>query len=116
MRWRWAWLLSARRSSAGASGNTVAKGPLNDLNDLGLTLGHVQRVGQPALEALPLHLGVADLGLLVGVGHGRTEFGVQALGVSHGAAELNVEIRGPFRLSAAGCARRRRPARRPAGT
>ena len=45
------------------------EGPLNDLNDLGLAFGHVQRVGQAALEALPLHLGVADVGLAIGVGH-----------------------------------------------
>ena len=56
MRSRWAWLLSAKRSSTGAFGHDGGERPLDHVDDLGLALGHVQRIGQAALEALALPL------------------------------------------------------------
>ncbi len=68
------------------------EGPLNDLNDLGLAFGHVECVGQATLETLSLHLGIADLGLAVGVGHGLAQLHVQPFGIGHGTAQFRVEV------------------------
>ena len=82
-----------RQEQLGRSvGQHGREGPLNDLNDLGLAFGHVERVGQATLEALPLHLGVADVGLAVGVGHGLAQLAVQPLGVGDGIAQFGVEL------------------------
>ena len=56
MRVRWAWLLSARRSSTGAAGQRRREGPLDDLDDLGLALRHLEGVGEAGLELLLLDL------------------------------------------------------------
>ena len=41
-------------------GQHGAEGAFDDIDDLGLAFRHVQRVGEAALEALALHLGVTD--------------------------------------------------------
>ena len=62
----------------GSIGQDLAERPLDDVDHLRLALGHVQRVGQAALEALALHLRVTDLCLAVGVGDRFAQLGGQA--------------------------------------
>ena len=52
--------------------------PLNDVDDLGLALGHVQRIGQAALEALALALQLPGDPFAVGDLDRLTELGVSA--------------------------------------
>ena len=73
MRDRWAWLLSASSSSRGRLGQGRCEGALDDVDDLGLALGHLERVGEAGLELLAPDLRGAARGLAFGV----VERGVQ---------------------------------------
>ena len=73
------------------------KGPLDYLDDLGLSLRHIQCVGEPTLELLALCLRVPDLCLLVSFHHGRAELVVETGGIGDSVTELTVETHRLFR-------------------
>ena len=74
----------------GGFGQDAGEGAFDHIDDLGLTLGHVQRVGQTALEALALHLGIADHRLLVSCGDGIGELFVERPHAVVGVALLSL--------------------------
>ena len=79
-------------------GQHAGERTLNDVDHFWLTLGHVEGIGQPALEALALHLRVPNRRLVVSRCDGRAQFGVQpfadcrlVLSLGDGCAQFDVQ-------------------------